>query len=178
MRWFDVLKAAPRRSTRGTSSRISGRRPSTPIRRGRKKKRSRNEKPQDLGTSTLSDALDRFHSSSFEKELGIDEARNGNWHKVEKIRQKYNEGTKKIVQNVAHDSKITSPIKEPWLSVIDRELNPFRFGSGGWDSYKRKGFDGRSLATTPKEKKNMKLLIAITENLKGLDSDLYKPKNS
>ncbi len=173
--WFDVLKAAPRRSTRGTPSRVSGRRPSTPIRRGRKKRRPRDEQTQDFGESTPLAELERFHSLPYEKKLGIDDARKGNWAEVEKIRQKYNEGTDEIIQRVAYDSNITSPIKEPWLSVIDKYLNRFTFGSGGWDSYKRKGFDRRSLAT-PKDKKNMELLIAITENLKGLDSDLYKPK--
>lgn len=172
MSWKDILKAAPRRSTRGTPSRVSGRRQSVPIRRGRKKKRSRDEKTQDTGELTPLAALDRFRALPYEKKLGIDDARKGNWAEVEKIRQKYNEGTNEIIQRVAHDSNITSPIKEPWLSVIDRDFNPFRFGSGGWEKYKRLG----PSKLEPKQKKDMEFLIAITENLKGLDSDLYKPK--
>jgi len=176
MTWFDVLKAAPRRSTRGTSSRVSGRRQSVPIRRGKKKKRSRDEQTQDSGKPTrISDMLDNIRTSEYEKKIGLDDARKGNWAEVEKIRQKYNEGTNEIIQRVASDSNIASPIKEPWLSVIDRDLNRLKFETMAWKEYKRKGFVGSRV--TSKEKEDMELLIAITENLKGLDSDLYKPKN-
>ena len=180
MSWKDILKAAPRRSTRGTSSRVSGRRQSVPIRRGRKKKRSRDEKTQDFGQpKTIFDAFANIKTSEYEKKLGIDDARKGNWAEVEKIRQKFNEGTNEIIQRVGSDAKergMTSPIKEPWLSVIDGDLNRFKFGTIAWKEYKRKGLDRNRYATS-EDKKNMELLIAITENLKGLDSDLYKPKN-
>ena len=115
MSWKDILKAAPRRSTRGTSSRVSGRRQSVPIRRGRKKKRSRDEKTQDSGEPIrISDILDNIKTSEYEKKLGIDDARKGNWAEVEKIRQKYNEGTNEIIQRVGSDAKergMTAPSK-------------------------------------------------------------------
>jgi len=180
MSWKDILKAAPRRSTRGTSSRVSGRRQSLPIRRGRKKKRSRDEKTQDFDKPAVLGATEYGPESIKENKLGIDEARRGNWAEVEKIRQKYNNETKEIYQNVTGQNQekgVTSPIKEPWLSVIDKYLNPLSFGSNGWNSYKQgRSVNGQLTKLSPEDKKNMELLIAITENLKGLDSDLYKPK--